>query len=111
MRTQSAAAEVATSDSGRNGNSKRIARIVAVVEIDNASPSELRERFIEAVRAGIQRAWSAGRIDLAQAEELIRAMPAITRAKKRQLNALKQGDSPLPPVGGNGDQGTSARRT
>jgi hypothetical protein len=53
-------------------------RIVVVVEIDG-TPRELRKRYIEANWQAIQRAWSAGRVDISVAEELIRALPAEGR--------------------------------
>lgn len=55
-------------------------RIVAVFELYGASPRKLRERFAQALREAVQRAWADGRIDLAQAEELIRALPERGRA-------------------------------
>ena len=51
-------------------------RIVAIVDVAGASPHEIRERFAQAIREAVERAWSVGRIDLPIAEELIRTLPA-----------------------------------
>jgi hypothetical protein len=60
----------------RKGSGRTIARFYAAVEIGGASPRELRERYVEANRSAILRAYNAGRIDFAQAEEFIRALPS-----------------------------------
>jgi hypothetical protein len=66
----------AASTAGR----QRLLKIIALVDMDVATPRELRDRFIDAVRQAVTRAWACGRIDLAEAEELIRALPARGRA-------------------------------
>lgn len=50
-------------------------RIVATFDADAPTPLALRERFAEALRDAIHRARVAGRIDIGQTEELIRALP------------------------------------
>jgi hypothetical protein len=82
MRRKGAGPEARLSGTGRieKGSGRRIARILAIVDIADASPRELRERFVEAERSAIQRAYAGGRIDFAQAEEFIRALPARGRA-------------------------------
>jgi hypothetical protein len=51
-----------------------------MLEVSGASPSELRERFLEALRQAVQRAWADDRIDLAVTEELIRALNSKARS-------------------------------
>jgi hypothetical protein len=51
--------------------------IVAVIDPVGASPRVLRQRFAEALRDAVQRSLSNGHIDIRQAEELIRALPAL----------------------------------
>lgn len=55
-------------------------RLVVVVDIANATPRELRERWICALRESVMAARAADRIDLPTAEELIRALPERGRA-------------------------------
>lgn len=44
------------------------------------TPRALRERFADAFRAAISRAYADGRVDLGQAEDLRRILPAPGRA-------------------------------
>jgi hypothetical protein len=54
-------------------------RIVVTLDPEAATPRDLREAFATALRSSIQRAWASGRIDTAQAEELLRTVPEIAR--------------------------------
>ena len=60
-------------------DARRSVQVVARCEVDGASPRELRERFAEALRAGIVGELVANRIDLAEAEELRRILPESGR--------------------------------
>ena len=55
-------------------------RIVFTVELAGASPSEVRARFLAALKTAIVNAQTSGRIDLAIAEELFRALPQLRDA-------------------------------
>jgi hypothetical protein len=55
-------------------------RLVAVIDLRGASPHELRERFAQALRDAVQRACADDRINIGQAEELIRTIPASGQA-------------------------------
>lgn len=52
-------------------------RIIVVIDPDTPtrSPRELREHVVDAWRDAVMRAHADGRIDLAVADELIRAIP------------------------------------
>jgi len=58
-------------------------RIVVVADVDTGSrtPGELREHFRQQVREAVQRAHAAGRLELAVAEEFVRAVPATERRR------------------------------
>lgn len=68
-----------TPDRIAKGNDSSIARarIVVVIEVDTErrSPLQLRKYAREQYRQAVMRARAAGRIDIAVAEELIRAWP------------------------------------
>ena len=55
-------------------------RVVAVIDLRDASPRELRERFARVLRDAVQRARTKGHIDSGQADELIRVLPAEGQA-------------------------------
>jgi hypothetical protein len=55
-------------------------RLVITVVADDASPRQLRARFACALREAVIRAALTGRLDIAYAEELWRAIPHPERA-------------------------------
>ena len=50
-------------------------RIIVVLPATDLGPREYREAFAAGIRAAIARAYSAHRIDVAHAEELLRVLP------------------------------------
>lgn len=50
-------------------------RFVVMLDPEASTLRDWREAFAQALRDSIQRAWASGKIDIAQAEELIRVVP------------------------------------